>query len=142
MYTNSEAITLQANGLKSKAGDIYALVEEILLQPRWDETEFSRIRDETLESINRRRVNPGAVASEVYGRLVYGPDHILGYPTIGSAGSVSAITTDDLKAYYAANFSPSVSFIAVAGDITQDEAVELFRPLEEKWQAKDVQFGG
>jgi len=140
MYTNSEAITLQANGLKSKAGDIYALVEEILLQPRWDETEFSRIRDETLESINRRRVNPGAVASEVYGRLVYGPDHILGYPTIGSAGSVSAITTDDLKAYYAANFSPSVSFIAVAGDITQDEAVELFRPLEEKWQAKDVQF--
>jgi len=140
MYTNSEAITLQANGLKSRAGDIYALVEEILLQPRWDETEFSRIRDETLESINRRRVNPGAVASEVYGRLVYGPDHILGYPTIGSAGSVSDITTGDLKAYYAANFSPSVAFIAVAGDIAQDEAVELFRPLEEKWPAKDVQF--
>jgi len=140
MSTNSEAVTLRANGLKSKSGEIEALVQEILLEPRWDEAEFARIRDETLEAINRRRVSPGAIASEVYGRLVYGPDHILGYTTVGSAETVANITTEDLKAYYAANFSPSVSFIAVVGDITQDEAIALFRPLEANWPAKDVEF--
>lgn len=140
MSTNGEAVSLQANGLKSKAGDIYALVEEILLQPRWDEKEFARIKDETIEDINRRKVNPAAVASEVYNRLVYGPDHIRGYGTIGTAEAVQRIAIDDVKGFYAENFSPSVSFIAVAGDITQAEAVELFRPLEEKWPAKDVTF--
>jgi len=138
MFTSGEAIALQANGLKAKAGDIYALAEEILLQPRWDEKEFARIKDETVENINRRKVNPAAVASEVYSRLVYGPEHIGGYGTIGTAETVQGITIDDVKGFYAQNFSPSVSFVAVAGDITQAEAVELFRPLEEKWPAKEV----
>jgi len=31
-----------------------------------------------------------------------------------------------------------VAHISVAGDITQAEAIELFRPLEEHWPAKDV----
>ena len=140
MFTNSEAVSLQANGLKSKIGDVYALVEEILLQPRWDEKEFARIKDETVENINRRKVNPAAVASEVYSKLVYGPEHIRGYGTIGTAETVQRIAIDDVRSFYEANFSPSVSFIAVAGDITQAEAVELFRPLEEKWPAKDVTF--
>jgi zinc protease len=45
---------------------------------------------------------------------------------------------DDLRAFYEANYSPSVSYLTVAGDISQSEAIDLFRPLEEKWAAKDV----
>jgi zinc protease len=140
MFTTDETIVIQANGLKAKAADIYAIVEELLLEPRWDETEFARIKDETIETINRRAVNPGSVASNVWGKLVYGADHILGYPTIGSAATVQSIDLDDLRGYYERNFSPSVSHIAIAGDITQEEAVALFAPLEEKWDAKDVVF--
>jgi len=138
MFTGDESIVIQGNGLKSKAGDIYALFEEILLEPRWDEGEFARIKDETIETINRRSVNPGAIASQVFDRLVYGDDHILGHQTIGTPTSVEAITIDDLRSFYEANYSPSVSFIAIAGDITEAEAIALFQPLEEKWPAKDV----
>ncbi len=140
MYTTNESIVIQVNGLKSRIGEIYALFQEILLEPRWDETEFARIKDETIETINRRAVNPGAVASNVWGMLIYGEEHVLGYPTIGTAATVESITMDDLKAYYDASFSPSVSHIAVAGDITETEATALFGPLEEEWPAKDVTF--
>ncbi len=138
MFTTNESIVIRANGLKSRADDITALFQEILLEPRWDETEFDRIKDETIETINRRKVNPGAVASMTYNRLVYGDDHPLGHPTIGSAASVDAITIDDVKAFYEANYSPSVSHITIAGDITEAEAIALFRPLEESWPAGDV----
>ncbi|MGD8726446.1 MAG: pitrilysin family protein [Gemmatimonadales bacterium] len=138
MFTGSESIVIQGNGLTSKADEIYALFEEILLEPRWDEEEFARIKDETIENINRRRVNPAAVASQVFDKLVYGDDHILGHATIGTPASVEATTIDDLRGFYEANYSPSVSFIAIAGDITQAEAVRLFQPLEEKWPAKEV----
>ena len=138
MFTSRQSISLNANGLKSKVGDIFGLVQEILLEPRWDETEFARIKDETVETLNRQSVNPGAVASNVFGTLVYGESSLLGRNTLGTEETVRSITMDDLRGYYAANFSPSVSQITIAGDISQSEAVELFRPLEESWPAKDV----
>jgi len=138
MFTSREAISLNANGLKAKAPEVVGLAQEILLEPRWDEGEFARIKDETVETINRQLVNPGAVAANVFNKLVYGENSILGQSTLGTAESVQAITTDDLKSFYDAYFSPSVSYITVAGDITQEEAVELFQPLEEAWPAQDV----
>jgi zinc protease len=65
---------------------------------------------------------------------------MLGHSTLGTSESVREITIDDLRSFYDRNYSPSVSFIAVAGDISQADAVDLFRPLEESWQAKDVAF--
>jgi zinc protease len=142
MGTGRQSISLSANGLKSKAGEIFSLVDEILLEPRWDETEFERIKDETIENINRQSVNPGSVANNVFNRLVYGENSILGKNSLGTMESVQAITVDDLEAYYDANFSPTVSHLAIAGDITQAEAVELFRPLEESWPAREVAAPG
>ncbi len=71
MFTGRESIVIRANGLKSRVREIYSLVEEILLEPRWDEAEFARIKDETVETINRSKVNPGAIASNVFNKLVY-----------------------------------------------------------------------
>jgi len=138
LSTGRQSIALRANGLSSKAHEIFGLVQEILLQPRWDETELARIKDETVENINRQSVNPGAVANNVFGKLVYGENSILGVNTMGTAESVESISMDDLRGYYETSFSPSVAHISIAGDITQAAAIELFRPLESSWPAKDV----
>jgi zinc protease len=140
MFTGSQSITVQANTLKSRLGDVYTLFEEILLEPRWDEGEFDRIKRETIETINRRSVNPSTIATNVYNKLLYGPDHILSNATFGTPEMVERITIEDLKAYYEANYSPSVSHVTIVGDISQDEAVALFAPLEQSWGAKEVQF--
>ncbi len=140
MFTGSESITIQANTLKSKIDDVYALFQEILLEPRWDEDEFERIKRETVETINRRSVNPSSIASSVYSKLLYGEDHILSHSTLGTPETVEGITIDDLKAFYETNYSPSVSHITVVGDISEAEAVALFEPLEESWESKEVEF--
>jgi len=138
MFTGRQSIGLRGFGLKSKAPEIVALAQEILLEPRWDEGEFSRLKEETIESLNRQSVNPAAVANNVFGTLVYGSTSLLGKNTMGSQESVSEITVDDLRSYYGQNFSPSVAYLAIAGDITQAEAVDLFRPLADSWPATDV----
>ncbi len=140
MSTGRQSINLNASGLKSRTTELFGLVQEIMLEPRWDEAEFARIKDETVETLNRQTVNPGAVAANVFGALVYGENSILGKNTFGTEETVRSITMDNLKAHYDSNFSPSISFMTVAGDITQAEAIELFRPLEEGWAAKDVQM--
>ena len=140
MFTGEEAITIQANTLASKLGDVYALFEEILLEPRWDEAEFERIQRETLENLNRRQGNPAAVASDVFQRIVYGDDHILANPTLGTPEVVESLTVDDLRRYYEANYAPNVAHLTVAGDVSREEAIELFRPLGETWARKNVDF--
>lgn len=140
MFTGRESITIQANALASKLDATYELFEEILLEPRWDEKEFARIKDQTVETINRRSANPAAIAASVYNKLLYGTDHILSNTTLGTPDVVRQITIEDLKSFYAANFSPSVSHIVIVGNISKADAIELLSPLEKKWAAKDVVF--
>ncbi len=138
MFTDSETITLEANMLRSRFDKALALVEEILLEPRWDDKEFERIKQETLENINRRKASARSVASDVFNRLVYGADNPLGQPTIGSPEAVESITMADLKDYYQRNFSPHVASISIVGAITQAEAVEALGTLAEKWSGEPV----
>jgi zinc protease len=140
MYTGRESITIRVNCLASKFDEVYRLVEEILLEPRWDEKEFERVKKQTIENINRSKVNPTSVARNVFNKLVYGSKHIFSVPTLGTADSVEAITIDDLKAYYDKSFSPSVAYVTIVGDISQQTAVNAFKSLEGKWAAKEVSF--
>ncbi len=140
MSTDNESIVIQANTLASKLDKTFGLFEEILLEPRWDEKEFARITKETVENINRRNVRPSTVASNVYRRLIYGNDHILGNATLGTRESVEEIKINDLIKYYDKNFSPSVSYITIAGDVSKEDAIKLFTSLDKKWPAEDVKF--
>ena len=140
MYTSREAIIINVNCLTSKFNDVYQLVEEILLEPRWDEKEFARVKKQTIENINRSKVRPTTVARNIFNKLVYGDKHIFSIPTLGTMESVDAIAIDDLKAYYEKNFSPSVTHVAIVGNISKQDAVSAFKSLEEKWEAKEVFF--
>ncbi len=135
MFTSNESITIQANCLSSRLDETFNLVREILFEPRWDETEFERIKNQTIEGINRSKANPSAIAASVYNKLVYGYNHILAYETVGTTETVEQITMDDLKNYYDKYFSASVASIAVTGNVTEDEAVKLFSSLN-TWENK------
>jgi zinc protease len=140
MFTSDESIVIQANALASKLDKTYALFEEILLEPRWDEKEFARIKQETIETINRRTVDPAFVAQNVHRKLIYGAGHILSNSTLGTPAVVEKIAIADLKAFYERNYSPAVSHVAVVGNISKDQALKLFASLEQKWPAKEVKF--
>lgn len=140
MSTGTESIVIQANTLAAKLEPTYALFEEILLEPRWDEKEFARLKQETLETINRNNVNPAVIASNVYSKLLYGPGHILSYSRLGVPASVEKITITDLKDFYQRNYSPAVAYITIVGNISKEKALKLFATLEQKWPAKEVEI--
>jgi zinc protease len=114
------------------------LVEEILLQPRWDQEELKRIKLSTINTIKRNASNPNVVASNVGNKLLYGEKHMFAYPISGTEESVETITMDDLKAFYEKNFSPSISKIHIVGNINQEHALKVLTDLESKWAAKEV----
>lgn len=140
MYTSEDAITFTVNSLARNFPAAMALLEEILLEPRWDEDEFALIKTRTVNIIKRRDGDPGAVAGKVYKKLLYGTDNIRGYNTSGTAEDVENITIDDLKAFYDNNFSPTVSTFHVVGDISQAEVQKVLSGLETRWEAREVEI--
>jgi zinc protease len=135
-----ESISIQGTCLASKFNEVFQLVEEMLLHPRWDGAAFERVRQETLDVIDRERANPPAVAQMVFDRLLYGESHIFSIPTTGTEQSVKEISLEDLRSFYEENFSPSVAFLTVVGGISKRSVVETVRRLEEHWAPKDLVF--
>lgn len=114
------------------------LVEEMLLQPRWDETEFARVKQSVLSQIRDQEANPNAIATSHYGKLVYGKDDIRSRNILGTAETVNAMTIEDLKQYYKANLSPSLARMHVIGALPKAAVAKSLAPLSRQWKASPV----
>jgi zinc protease len=140
MYAGREEITLSASTLSRNFEKTVSLMKEILLEPRWDSTEFTIAQTRTKNGIIQAEAQPRSVANLQFSKLLYGPDNIFGYNTRGTKESIDKITPDDLKAFYEKNISPSVTKIQVAGNVTKEEVLAALRPLEAEWKTKEVTF--
>lgn len=134
----TESITITGNTLKRNYQKTIDLVKEMLLEPRWDENEFSLIKQSTISAIRQQEANPNAIARNAYDILIYGKDNIRSKNILGSETSVSAITINDLESYYQNYISPSISTMHVVGDISQEDILKSLEDLNSKWSAKSV----
>jgi zinc protease len=137
---SAEFITITANCLVRNYDAVRKLVEEILLEPRWDEAEFDRIKQSTYGIIAQRNANPNAIAGNVFYKKLYGDAHVLGRPITGTVESVKDITLDDLKDYYKRNFTPSLASVHIAGDLKRDRALESVGRLGSVWAPREVKL--
>lgn len=117
-----------------------ALVQDMLLNPRWDEKEFELLKKGIISSLHQQKANPNAIARNAYAKLIYGEDNIRSKNVLGTVTSVEAITLNDLKAYYQNYISPSVATMHVVGDISKDKVIASLNQLNEQWAAKEVKI--
>jgi zinc protease len=133
-----EEMSVSLSSLSRNFEKTAGLMKEILLEPRWDTTEFALAKSRTKNTIIQGEAQPRVVASLLFSKLLYGKDNIFGYNSRGTKESIDKITLDDLKSYYDHNFSPSVTRVLVAGNVTQEQVLAALKPLESEWKAKDV----
>ncbi len=139
IYSDTEEMGVYVNCLTRNYEKTLALVEEILLQPRWDEEQFELVKARMINSLNRNRANPDYLAFNAFQKLIYG-DNIMGIPSGGTVETVQSITMDDLKDFYSATISPSVAKMHVVGKIDNKRIKQGLRNLEANWKAFDVEI--
>ncbi|RFP64661.1 insulinase family protein [Hymenobacter lapidiphilus] len=116
-----------------------ALLQELLLHPRFAQADFDRLKQQTLQQIADQTTQPGTIADKVYGRLLYGPASIMSVFTSGTAASVSSLTLDDVKRFYQLNYAPNVGALVVVGDVTEAEVLPQLAFLK-AWPRQRVQM--
>ena len=129
----STGFSISGSVMARNYDETMALVEEILLEPRFDSARFELARQRVLNQIRQLDANPSAVASRAFNRLLYG-DHILAESSFGTLDGVDALTLDDLRAYHASALVPRAAAFLVAGAVSPGEATASLATLAERWE--------
>lgn len=138
VFAGTEDIRISVNTLARNYDATLALVEEILLEPRWDAKEFDLIKQSVISQIRQQQANPNAIAQNQYNLLIYGKDNIRSRNILGTIDSVNAISLDDLKAFYNKAVSPSAARMHVVGALGKTPVVSSLNRLDKNWKSKPV----
>jgi zinc protease len=95
-----EEVRISGSCLSRNFEPTLALIEEMLLEPRWDQADYERLKQEWKTGLKGREANPRAIASTVFNKLLYGPDHIASLPTNGTLETADNVSLDDVKSFY------------------------------------------
>jgi zinc protease len=113
------------------------LLSDVLLHPRFHEAELERKRNETLGSFEAEKDEPGIIALKAFKELVFGA-HPYHRPSEGTEESVPRISREDLVMFYDQYYRPNNIIMAVVGDITDEEALDLITRYFGSWPEKPV----
>ena len=128
---DSAAVTLSA--LSNRLPEALALVRDLLRSPMFPGREVSRLKNERLAELLQQLAEPRGLADEQFARAVYEPGARYALPADGDTPTVSALTGDDVRAFYAARYRPSATTLVFSGDVTMAEASALVESLFGDW---------
>ncbi len=138
VQSSTETMVVFGSCLKKNYPQAIALVEEMLLHPRWDEQSFEVVKERMLDNIRQSATEPSEIGQLTFRRLVFGPESILSYSPDGLEQTISGLTLDDAKAFYEANISPSVAKMSFVGGLSRREVLSSLASLEKSWKVKEV----
>jgi len=98
-----------------------ALLEERMLNPNFTQDAFTRLQKQAMESFKQAKSQPATIASNVYSKINYGADNILGMNDNGTENTVKNLTLADVQKYYDNFMTSQGAKIVIVGNVTEAE---------------------
>ena len=118
------------SGNAKPAVDIFS---DVVQRPMLPPSALERVRSERLNELLQQRDEPAAIAAKRFSNLLYGTG-TYGNSVIGTPGSVTRISIDDIRRFYAAHYVPNNTSLIVAGDIDATGMLDLMRSCFADWK--------
>ncbi len=100
------------------------VLSELTLHPKLRGEDIAHEREIIIDEIRSYRDEPAQYIYNVWDEAYFG-DTPLGWEIAGDETSVRALTDDDIRGFWRASYRPSNMVVALAGDISHRDAVEL-----------------
>lgn len=121
VQSSTDAIVFTVQSLTKNLKKTLDLLQERMLQPKFTEAAFDRLKKQLLANIRNSKSQASSVANVVFSRLNYGKENILGYPDYGTEQTVNNITLPDIQNYYDHFISSDGANVIVVGDIKEKD---------------------
>ena len=126
-----DVTTLSGSSLSPDLEHGLMRARQVLREPAFPEAEFKKLKDQRVAGLLNSRETPSTVASTDLVAALYGDSPLGRNPT---PESVSAITLDDVKAFYARNYRPNDAILVLSGDVTVERGQALAKTLLDGWE--------
>lgn len=113
------------------------LLEEIIQNPRFDEKEIEKVREQLLVGVKNFWDEPKEFSNQLVREQIY-KDHPYSKNIIGTAESIQKITKKDLINFHKAYFSPSEARMALVGDLGSYDLKNTLEHSLGKWHGAQV----
>ena len=124
---------ITGNSLARNFNATLALVQDMIVNPKWDEEEFDLLKTKRLNDIKLAEGNPNAIARREAAALSYDPSHPYHYSGYGPAEKMEAITLNDVKAFHSRNYAPENTVLHVVGAVTKADVQAAANVLAQTW---------
>jgi len=113
------------------------ILGDILINPSFPQEEIEKKVREIEGELKKNEEDPGWVAEREFLKTVF-KDHPYGRMVEGEEESLKKIGRDDIEDFHSSYYLPNRAIIAVAGDITLEEAKNLIEKNLGNWQPKEI----
>ncbi|MFK7811472.1 MAG: M16 family metallopeptidase [Maribacter sp.] len=139
-FSNQDLSNVDMTTLKQSFDASLNLFADVILNPVFPESEFSRLRDEQINNIKREKSQPFSMALRVMNKYMYGDDHPYSNPYTGTGyeETVAKLNRDDAVEFYDTWIKPNNSTILVTGDIEMSDLKTKLQKAFGKWKKGDV----
>src|SRR5262249_23279079 len=108
----------------------WELISDMILNPIFDEKEFTLVRDQLTSGLRQQNDNPDSQVPILSNKLLYA-SHPYFNPPDGTLESISRLTREDLRAHHASILQGSRMLVVVVGNV----------PLEDVRRKVEASFG-
>jgi zinc protease len=136
--SGQEEISITGVSLARNYQATMELLEEMLLEPRWDEAELELVKMSVESRLVQQAGNPNAIASNAFNKLIYGEEDIRSKNRLGSVEIIRSINMEDLQAHYDQHINPSLTRWNIVGAVEQKEVMQSLNSLNERWKKKEA----
>jgi zinc protease len=130
--TGEEQTMIGVRMLSSLKEKLFPNFWEMIVAPRFDEKELSRLQQELITALRAESVDPGSIANRHFFHELAGGGHPAGRHH--TAESIRKINQAAILKFYAEQFVPEGCTLVVAGDFKTDWFLREFGPLLSQWQ--------
>lgn len=134
---DKEVTTFVADIHKDNLEKFWSIFEQVITNPRMDESDFIRLKDLQINYIKNslRRENDENLGKAYLQTMIY-ENHPYGWIESGKISSLNNITLDDVKSFYRTYYTKSNLIVGIAGNFTKEFVEKIRRDLSKLPQGK------
>ncbi|MGR5222517.1 M16 family metallopeptidase [Vibrio parahaemolyticus] len=125
---------VSVSALEKNLPQTLVLLEDILFNPAMKSADFERLKAQTLEGLVYQHQKPSWMASQATREVLFG-DSVFRRSSDGTESSVSALTLEDVKAFYRKHYTPQGAQLVVVGDISSEQVAKQLQ-FWKSWQGE------
>jgi predicted Zn-dependent peptidase len=133
-FTSKEHTCFYSRTLDEDLAVSVDVISELVTRPLLRDEDIEQERSVILEEIAMYDDNPADLIHDRFASALFGREHSLGRPILGTVETIEALTPDAIRSFFAGHYRPDRVVVAAAGNLEHEQVVDLVATAWSSWQ--------